>query len=111
MLAKATEDAVAGHIWPTGRYLPTPAMNETCRMERSVQHAVPPQECNKGTRTVRHANRILALLRSTQARSMIAAHNHTTIFLVKRKSFPVRDKAISIDRLSQLSQSMHRNIR
>ena len=24
MLLRATENAVAGHIWPAGRYLPTP---------------------------------------------------------------------------------------
>jgi len=24
MLSQATENAVAGHIWPAGRYLPTP---------------------------------------------------------------------------------------
>jgi len=27
MLPRATEDAVAGHIWPAGRYLPTPGLS------------------------------------------------------------------------------------
>jgi len=27
MLLRATENAVAGHIWPAGRYLPTLALN------------------------------------------------------------------------------------
>jgi len=26
MLLRATENAVAGQIWPAGRYLPTPAL-------------------------------------------------------------------------------------
>jgi len=26
MLPRATENAVADHIWPEGRYLPTPAL-------------------------------------------------------------------------------------
>jgi len=28
MLLRATENAVAGHIWPAGTYLPTPALSE-----------------------------------------------------------------------------------
>jgi len=28
MLARVTENAVAGHIWPTGCYLPTPGLRE-----------------------------------------------------------------------------------
>jgi len=28
MLLPATENAVAGHIWPAGRYLPTPGLDE-----------------------------------------------------------------------------------
>jgi len=28
MLLRATENAVAGHIWPAGRYLPTPDLCE-----------------------------------------------------------------------------------
>jgi len=27
MLSRATEHAVTGHIWPAGRYLPTPALD------------------------------------------------------------------------------------
>jgi len=27
MLVRATENVVAGHIWPAGRYLPTPVLN------------------------------------------------------------------------------------
>jgi len=27
MLPRATVKAVAGHIWPAGRYLPTPGLN------------------------------------------------------------------------------------
>jgi len=26
MLLRATENAVAGHVWPAGRYLPTPVI-------------------------------------------------------------------------------------
>jgi len=29
MLLRATENAVAGHIWPAGRYLPTPALAQS----------------------------------------------------------------------------------
>jgi len=28
MLVRATENVVAGHIWPVGRYLPTPALDQ-----------------------------------------------------------------------------------
>jgi len=28
MLPRATENAVAGHIWPAGRYLPTPDLGD-----------------------------------------------------------------------------------
>jgi len=29
MLVRATENAVAGHIWPVGCYLPTPVLRDT----------------------------------------------------------------------------------
>jgi len=29
MLPQATENAVAGHIWPVGRYLPTPVLDDS----------------------------------------------------------------------------------
>jgi len=28
MLLRATENALAGHIWPAGRYFPTPALGK-----------------------------------------------------------------------------------
>jgi len=31
MLPRATENVVAGHIWPAGRYLPTPGLREKTR--------------------------------------------------------------------------------
>jgi len=40
MLPRATENAVAGHIWPAGRYLPTPALNHDC-------HAMIGKHCTK----------------------------------------------------------------
>jgi len=44
MLPRATEHAVAGHIWPAGRYLPTPAVEHyttgvsTCPTLRGAKH-------------------------------------------------------------------------
>jgi len=37
MLPRATENAVAGHIWPAGCYLPTPALVKWRVTEYSIQ--------------------------------------------------------------------------
>jgi len=44
MLPRATEYDVAGHIWPAGRYLPTPALRYTLMANRMkttfAQHSI-----------------------------------------------------------------------
>jgi len=44
MLVGATENAVAGHIWPAGRYLPTPVLYKSIA---SKKHSVRYELCFK----------------------------------------------------------------
>jgi len=37
MLPRATENAVAGHIWPAGRYLPTPVLDNKLKNHHSCR--------------------------------------------------------------------------
>jgi len=41
MLVRATENVVADHIWPAGRYLPTPALDQCSTTGVTLHTGVP----------------------------------------------------------------------
>jgi len=45
MLLQTTENTVAGHIWPVGRYLPTPALNNDCHTMTGKHSTKPRGRC------------------------------------------------------------------
>jgi len=57
MIPRATENAVAGHIWPAGRYLPTPGVRDS----NNANHVNLTQKAWKGRKISGNQDRIKIL--------------------------------------------------